>query len=86
MAVYKASSEWSFMGICQGRLYAHDYLHGILRFDNNTWSPLTVPNLLGTNDPVTAILPVGGDSMIVTTLKTGFYFTSKRGLLKSQRQ
>ena len=82
VAVYKALSEWSFMGICQGHLYAHDYLHGLLRFDNNTWSPLTAPNLLATNDPVTALLPVGNDSIIVTTLKNGLYFLAQNGFTK----
>ncbi len=82
VAVYTSLSEWSYMGICQGRLYAHDYLHGLLKFDNNTWLPLQVPNLLSTNDPVTALLPAGGDSMIITTLKNGLYLLQKQGFTK----
>lgn len=82
VAMYNALSEWSYMGICQGRLYAHDYVHGLLWFDNNNWIPVNANNQLATNDPVTGILPDGPDSMIVTTLKNGIYRLTAQGYSK----
>ncbi len=82
VSVYGAFSEWSYMGICKNRLYAHDYKNGLLEYNNNVWAPIPVPNGLPTNDPVTALLPVAGDSIVVTTLKNGIYQLSAAGFSK----
>jgi len=82
MAVFSAPSEWSYLGVCDGHLYAHDYLNGILEFTNMVWSPVLGVNPLPQNDPVTAILPLGTDSSLVTTLKNGIYILSKTGAVK----
>ena len=82
VAVYTAPTEWSYMGICQGRLYAHDHKNGLLVFENNVWSPLLVKNILPFNDPVTAIIPLRQDSVLITTLKSGVYILSATNLVK----
>jgi ligand-binding sensor domain-containing protein/DNA-binding CsgD family transcriptional regulator len=82
MTVYKAPTEWSYLGVCNNRLYAHDYQTGILEFTNNIWAPVQTVNQLPTNDPVTAILPMGSDSSLVTTLKNGIYILSKGSAVK----
>lgn len=73
MAVYRPHTEWSYMALCKGVLYAHDYTTGLLRFENNNWLPLTSANPLPKNDPVTALLPLQNDSILVTTLKNGLF-------------
>ncbi|MEP6712283.1 MAG: triple tyrosine motif-containing protein [Ferruginibacter sp.] len=80
VSIYKAPSEWSYMGVCQGRLFAHDYKNGLLNFINNIWQPLASANALPTNDPVTAILPIDKDSILITTLKNGLFKLSAKGL------
>lgn len=82
MTVYKAPTEWSYLGVCNNRLYAHDYRTGILEFTNNIWTPVQTVNQLPATDPVTAILPMGADSSLVTTLKNGIYILSKGSAVK----
>lgn len=82
MTVYKAPTEWSYLGVCNNRLYAHDYQTGILEFTNNIWTPVQTVNQLPVSDPVTSILPLGTDSSLVTTLKNGIYILSKGTAVK----
>ena len=76
VSVFNAPSEWSYMGVCSGHLYAHDYRNGLLSFENNIWAPLPAPNKLPVNDPVTSILPFQKDSILITTLKNGLFILS----------
>lgn len=69
---YVAPTEWSYMGVCNGSLYAHDFYKGIAKFENNAFKPLE-NNPLPSNDPVTAMLPVAPDNILITTLKNGLY-------------
>jgi ligand-binding sensor domain-containing protein/DNA-binding CsgD family transcriptional regulator len=71
--VYPATSEWSFLGRCNNKLYAHDYEKGLYFFHQNLWQPVTATNNLPVNDPVTAILDAGNNSVIITTLKNGLF-------------
>jgi ligand-binding sensor domain-containing protein/DNA-binding CsgD family transcriptional regulator len=79
---YPAPGEWAFLGSCNGRLYAHDYVHGLLHFDNNVWEPLFEKNTLPVNDPVTAILSIEKANSIITTLKHGLFVLSSTGIVK----
>ena len=80
VTVYPAPSEWTFMGICQGHLYAQDNSTGLLKFENEAWSPVAAANLLPLGNPVTAILPAQKDSAIITTLKDGLFVLSPAGV------
>ena len=82
VSVYNALSEWSFMGICNNQLYAHDFKNGLLLFQNGVWSPLTIKNELPTTDPVTGIISLKKDSILVTTLKHGLFILSTKGISK----
>lgn len=75
VAVYMAPLEWSYLGACNGRLYAHDYKNGLLLLDGGNWVPVQSPlaTSLAGNDPVTAMMATGKDSAIVTQLKSGLY-------------
>ncbi len=79
---FKATKEWSYLGECNGNLYAHDYKTGLMVFENNGWEPVQLKNTLATNDPVTAILAISTDSLLITSLKNGIYIYSKSGLNK----
>lgn len=82
MAAYTAPTEWSFLGLCNGRLYAHDFKVGIMSFDNNIWAPLFQQNALPSNDPVTGILSIEKTSSLITTLKNGLFQLSADGITK----
>lgn len=74
-----APSNWSYLGACKGKLYAHDIKTGLLVFENEKWQPIPSNNL--TNVEVTSILSVK-DAIIITTLKHGLYQYSNTGASK----
>ena len=80
--VYPAPGEWSFLGKCNDKLYAHDYEKGLMYFENNTWIPLQVASELPLNDPITAILPMTKDSLLITTLKNGLFTLTPKNISK----
>jgi DNA-binding NarL/FixJ family response regulator len=79
---YKAPVEWSYLGACNGQLYAHDLTSGIHIFKNGTWQPLESKNTLPPNDPVTSILPLSNGRFMITTLKHGIYYGNENSLTK----
>jgi ligand-binding sensor domain-containing protein/DNA-binding CsgD family transcriptional regulator len=79
---YEAPAEWSFMGICNGRLFAHDVKNGLFVFENNGWFPLSVSSELPANDLITALLPINKDSTLITTLKNGLFVLSPNRISK----
>ena len=79
---FKATAEWTYLGECNGQLYAHDLLAGIHVFNNKTWQPLTNSNQLPVNDPVTSIMPAGNGGLIISTLKNGIYRWDGKGFTK----
>ncbi|TWI79267.1 two component regulator with propeller domain [Lacibacter cauensis] len=73
VATFKAASEWSFLGICNNKLYAHDFSGGLMQFENNVMMPLVLTGSFPKTDPVTAVLPAANGNILVTTLKNGIY-------------
>ncbi len=80
IVVYEAPSEWAFLGSCNGKLYAHDFANGLLKYENGEMIPMSFKNELPTNDPVTSILGLGNDSALVTTLQHGIFNLSQAGI------
>jgi DNA-binding CsgD family transcriptional regulator len=74
ISVYTAPFEWTYLGVANGQLYAHDFRAGILHYQDDIWKPATVRSDLPTNDPVTSLLTLNKDSVAITTLKSGVYF------------
>jgi DNA-binding CsgD family transcriptional regulator len=72
---YAAPLEWSYLGVCNGQLYAHDYKNGLLRFEQGNWAPVQQAQLtiFPLNEPITGIIPAGANSAIVTLLKSGLF-------------
>lgn len=84
VASFNAVSEWAYLGFCNGHIYAHDYETGLMQFDDNVWKPLNIKNELPVNDPVTGILPLAKDSIVITTLKNGLFILSNSKITKLQ--
>ena len=74
-----AASNWSYLGECKGKLYAHDKKTGLFVFENNKWKPLPTEHL--NNVEVTSILSIK-DVIIMTTLKNGIYQYGIKGTTK----
>lgn len=82
VATYRAISEWSYMSVCNDRLFAHDYVNGLHQFENNVMATIPVTGVQLPNDPVTGILPAGNDSILITTLKNGIFHLANNNISK----
>lgn len=77
--VYKANSEWLYMGIANNTIYAQDNETGILYYSNNNWYPLENNNTLSVSNPITDVLVLNNRQVVFSTLKNGlFYFDNKQ--------
>jgi ligand-binding sensor domain-containing protein len=80
ISVYHAPTEWSYLGSCNGKIFAHDIQKGLLRFANNEWQAVEGTSLL-INTEITSILLLK-NSIIITTLKNGIFNYSNNQLTK----
>jgi DNA-binding CsgD family transcriptional regulator len=80
ISVFNAPLEWSFLGSCNGKLYAHDYKSGLLEYQNNNWLPVAGNNKLPGTSPVTGIISINKDSGIIATLKGGLFLINSGGI------
>ncbi len=84
VATFNANTEWSYLGISNNQILAHDIKIGLLKFENEVWAPIVVNNILPINEPVTSILSLNKDSSLIATLKNGFFLLDKNGVSKIQ--
>lgn len=80
MTVDNATTEWQFLGMAEGALYAQAMHQGIMRYDGGFWKPLTNHPDLETT-VITGIMPYSQDTLLVTTLKNGLYFLTHNTLI-----
>lgn len=95
MASFDPVSEWSFMGFCGGNIFAQDKISGLMRFKNEVFTPVLASTQLLENDPITAILSLSKDTVMLTTLRNGLQYlvdgnliplaTSNNALFKNER-
>jgi DNA-binding CsgD family transcriptional regulator len=71
--IYKSHSEWSYMGMCNGSIYAQDAKNGLMLFKENAWMPVETQNSLPNNDPISSIFIMQKTKIFITTLKNGFF-------------
>ncbi|MES2777237.1 MAG: triple tyrosine motif-containing protein [Bacteroidota bacterium] len=81
---FNAPQEWAFLCTCNGELYAQDYQNGIMIFKNDVWTPIQAKINIQARDPVTSMMVMGKDSILVTTLKSGLHMMSNAGISKLQ--
>ncbi|MRG44980.1 transcriptional regulator [Chitinophaga sp. SYP-B3965] len=70
--VYSTTSEWIFLKKVGDRLFAQDKSNGLLLFSNNEWSPV-LHNKQFDNIIISGLIPVGNDSILITTQCRGLY-------------
>lgn len=70
--VFRAPSEWRFMGSAGGAVFAQDKAKGLLRFREGGWQPLRQP-FGGSDTLVTTLLTYSKDTLLVGTLRNGLY-------------
>ena len=68
---FSSGGKTSFFGKVAGRLLLHDTNNGLMNFDGQHFT--LFPPGLQPASPVTALLQLGGDTVLVTTLKNGIF-------------
>lgn len=71
MRTYSSGGKSSFLGKAAGRVLLHDVNNGLMAFDGHYFTLL--PAGMKPESPVTALLPLGSDTVLVTTLKHGIF-------------
>jgi len=80
---YHSPSEWRFMGLCNGLMIAQDREKGLLQYDNGQWRPLLEDkDLSSENFLVTGLVPLKGDSILLTTYKDGVFVVAGNKLVR----
>ena len=80
--IYKAPSIWSFIGTCNGVLYAQDKNEGLFTYENNDWKHMELASPFPNNIEITAILKKDKETAIVTTSKNGLFELKNNSFLK----
>jgi len=68
---FSSGGKMSFLGKAAGRVLLHDANNGLMVFDGQQFTLL--PASMKPGSPVTALLPIPGDTLLVTTLKNGIF-------------
>ncbi len=74
--VFPAAKEWRFLGLHNNTLIAQDSRNGLMEFEKGIWKQIVKLPLLPPDFLVTAIVPLGKDSSLITTLKSGLFVLS----------
>ena len=80
ITVYNPQSEWIYMAKCQGKLYAQDVMIGLMVWENGYWRLVDNQEALKNNDPITGMVPLPGEKIMVATLRAGLFSLDSKGL------
>ncbi len=67
------SINWGFLGKAGNLLLAHDFTNGLVRYTHNGWQRFIDKAQLPDNIQVTSLLPLGNDSLLITSLTNGLF-------------
>ncbi|MBS1564858.1 MAG: hypothetical protein JST39_10735, partial [Bacteroidetes bacterium] len=72
ITVYK-STNWNFLGSTGQDVIACEFNKGLVRFADGDWQPLVHVGALPAQAKVSAVLPFGTDSLLVSTFTNGLF-------------
>lgn len=79
VSVYRAASEWSFMGLVNSRLYAHDQTNALLVWQHGRWEKVSA---FFNNDLITAMMNAGNGRLMIATFKNGVYTLDEKNVAR----
>lgn len=68
-----SSINWAFLGVIQDGLIAYEFTHGLVKYTKGEWVPCIKTGALPNDVRVTAAVPIGKDSILLTTLVNGLF-------------
>jgi hypothetical protein len=77
---YKTTTTWLFMGMANNKVFSQSSDSGLMIYDHEMWKPFCIDSVLN-RSAITAILPYGGDTLLVSVLKKGFFLVVKHQLI-----
>lgn len=85
--VFKAPVEFAHIELVNDRVLVHDFLAGLLVVNKNELLPLLPPSITGgvqipKGDAVTAMIALGENNVLITTLKNGLFLLQQNQLNK----
>jgi len=72
MKTYKPAETWSFLGKANNKVYAQAKNVGLFVYDKEVWKPVCSDDVLKKSS-ITSISNYNGDTLLVSTLKKGFF-------------
>ena len=72
IVIYQPKLQWAYLGKANNKIYAQGSYGGLLVYQHGAWKPVDAGNALD-QATVTAVLPFGKDSLLITTLKNGLF-------------
>ena len=69
---YKTTTTWLFMGMANNKIFSQSSDSGLMIYDHEMWKPFCSDSILNRSG-ITAVLPYGGDTLLVSVLKKGFF-------------
>ena len=85
ITVHPAAAEWYFMGKVGDSLFAQDKKNGLLVYRNNHWSPMLAA-LPYADMKISAMIPLGKDRIVVSTLNNQNYLLKDRMLIQLNKE
>ncbi len=77
ITVYPTKSEWRYITICNGKLFAEDREHGTLLFQDGNWVQVFRNSLLPYHALISSIISLDNDHLLITTIRNGFFLCDK---------
>ncbi len=74
--IHRPQTQWRFLGLSNNVLLAQDRKNGLYSFTNGEWKPLVDAAAFPPDFLVSAFLPLGKDSSLLVTTRSGFYVLS----------
>jgi len=77
---YKPTESWSFLGKANNKIFAQSKNDGLLVYDKEIWKPFCTDAALK-QSAISSISSYNGDTLIVSTLKKGFFLIYNNQLI-----
>ncbi|MBT2563381.1 transcriptional regulator [Pedobacter sp. ISL-68] len=77
---YKTTTTWLFMGMANNKVFSQSSDSGLMIYDHEMWKPFCSDSVLNRSS-ITAVLPYGGDTLLVSVLKKGFFLVVNHQLI-----
>jgi hypothetical protein len=77
---YKTNTTWLYMGMANNKVFSQSSDSGLMVYEHEMWKPFCSDSVLN-RSAITAVLPYGSDTLLVSVLKKGFFLVVNHQLI-----